>query len=70
MKLETIPRASYTDEAQVELTVLMKSLEGCDLQQLTAIGIAAILDKLSRPHYPLTLKEEAIRLTLNKARSK
>ena len=65
MKLDTAIRDSYTDEAKIELDDLLHELSSYDDEQIRSMGIAAILSKLSRPNYSLTLNEEAIRLTLN-----
>lgn len=60
------PRDTYTDEAKKELQRLMAAMDKLDNSEVLMLSMASLFDKLSRPNFPLTLKEEALRLTLNR----
>ena len=67
IQVDTAIRSSYNGESINKLLHHMEELSKAKNEELIMLGISAILDKLSNPiPYPLTLEQEALRLTLNK----
>jgi len=66
MKLDTEIRRSYTGEATHELNDHLNDLKGSSKEDLILLGISLILEKLTNNNRYLSLKTEALRLTINK----
>lgn len=59
-------RSSYTDEAKKELEKMLRDLEVFTDQEIMMMALSSIMDQSTRSTFPLTLKEEAVRLTMNR----